>query len=130
MLHIGVTSDSLLVKKAYKEFLEPFEVRKASVLTFIKTLNPHQELNVFELSDPVGLAGSLPELEACILTREVEKGGQMVNDQRAASGLKPVELVFVNMILAEHGAKDKPKNFSNKVSSTHIREYLANQKQK
>jgi len=32
-------------------------------------------VDIFELLDPVGVAGTDESLEACILTREVEKGG-------------------------------------------------------
>lgn len=52
------------------------------------------------IDDPVGVSGTLVELEACILTREVEKGGKMINDVRFKNGLKPLDLVFVDMILA------------------------------
>ena len=83
------------------------------------------KVNIFELADPVGLAGTVPEIEACILTREVEKGGAMINAQRAENGLSQVELVFVNMILADHSPQEV--NYSNKLSSTHIRKYLASE---
>jgi phosphopantetheine adenylyltransferase len=75
------------------------------------------------LSDPIGLAGTHPEMEVCVLTREVEKGGKMINDMRSSTGLKPVDLVFANMILAENEASTL--NFSNKLSSTNIRQYLS-----
>ena len=64
-------------------------------------------------------------MQALVLTREVAKGGTMVNEARERNGLKPVQLVFVDMILSdivEGGAE-----FSNKTSSTHIREYIAKQ---
>ena len=45
------------------------------------------KLVTFELEDPVGPTGTDPYLEALILTREVEKGGKMVNDARATHSL-------------------------------------------
>ena len=48
----------------------------------------------------------------------------MVNDKRAENKLPPLNLVFVDMVLAstsEQGAN----NFSNKTSSSYIRQYLA-----
>ena len=45
-------------------------------------LNPNIQVDIFELNDPVGSAGSDATLEACILTREVEKGGLMINQAR------------------------------------------------
>ena len=75
------------------------------------------------MNDPIGLAGTVPTLEACILTEEVAKGGKMINDKRAAENLPPLQLVFVDMILAE--TKQAEPDYSNKLSSTHIRQYLA-----
>ena len=80
---VGITTDSLLAKKAYAEFLESFEERRHTVLNFCKRLNPNlfnseddtEKLLIVPLSDPVGPTGTDPELEALILTREVEKGG-------------------------------------------------------
>jgi phosphopantetheine adenylyltransferase len=62
------------------------------------------------------------------LTREVEKGGKMVNDAREKNGLGIVDLLFVDMILAD--ADSSEKNYSNKLSSTNIREYLSKQQHK
>ena len=91
----GVTTDALLKKKAYAEFLEPYEARVAAVERFCKKVNPsmfssESKFVTFELSDPVGPSGTDPSLEALILTREVEKGGKMVNDARVANSLAPL----------------------------------------
>lgn len=88
-------------------------------------MNPNIIVDIFPLSDPVGKAVHDTEIEACILTREVEKGGQMVNDARKENGLSELDLVFVNMILVEENNDDHENKFSNKTSSTYIREYIA-----
>ena len=72
------------------------------------------------MCDPVGKAGTDETIEACILTREVEKGGKMVNDERKKNGLKELDLVFVDMILVGEDSSDENR-FSNKTSSTLIR---------
>jgi pantetheine-phosphate adenylyltransferase len=100
-LHCGVTADSLLTKKAYHEQMEPFEVRRAAVEAFLKAFNPKLNFNVFELTDTAGVGGVLPEVQACILTRETAKGGEIVNSIRQEKGLPLCELVFVDMILAD-----------------------------
>lgn len=41
------------------------------------------KLQIIELADPIGPTGTDPDLEGLILTREVEKGGKMINDMRA-----------------------------------------------
>ena len=83
---------------------------------------------VFELEDPVGLAGTDEKIETLVLTREVEKGGKMVNDARVANGLYQLRLVFVDMILASVTEGERATQFSNKISSTYVREYLAKKK--
>ena len=55
---IGVTSDVLLQKKAYAAYLEDFEIRKARVYDFVTRLNPTIKVEIFELKDPVGIAGT------------------------------------------------------------------------
>lgn len=95
---VGITTDSLLAKKAYAEYLEPFEARKHAVLNFCRRLNPklfstesdQDRLIIAPLSDPIGPTGTDPNLEALILTREVEKGGQMINKARQDNGLDPL----------------------------------------
>ena len=95
---VGITTDSLLAKKAYAEYLEPFEARKHAVLNFCRRLNPklfstesdQDRLIIAPLSDPIGPTGTDPDLEALILTREVEKGGEMINKARQENGLDPL----------------------------------------
>ena len=74
-LHIGVTGDALLTKKAYAEHIEPYQERCRIVREFIERLAPNIEAKFFELSDPVGIAGELANIEACVLTKETQKGG-------------------------------------------------------
>ena len=67
--------------------MEPFEVRKAAVESFLKTFNPRLVINVFELTDVAGVGATLPEVQACMLTRETAKGGEIVNQMRRDNGL-------------------------------------------
>ena len=55
----------------------------------------------------------------------------MINEARAKQeGFAPVEFVFVDMVLATKDEGKGAKDFSNKASSTYIREYLEKEKQK
>ena len=125
VLHLGVTSDTLLTKKAYASQIESFETRIGHVKDFLQRLNPHLEVRFFELQDPIGIAADLPELEACVLTKETAKGGQMINDARAEKGMKPLNLVYADMIMTADPSSPRGNQevtaFSNKMSSTLIR---------
>lgn len=126
-LLVGVTSAQLLNKKAYAHLIEDFETRKQNVLGLLGRLNPRLKADIFELSDPVGKAGTDPTIEVCILTREVEKGGHMINEKRKENGLNTLDLVFADMVLCEEDPSEGNK-FSNKTSSTLIRGYVSQKK--
>ena len=120
---IGVTSDGLLKKKKFAQFLQPFETRCKNVRLFLQRQHGNQfKIDLFEINDPVGLAGTDTGISSCVLTQEVAKGGDMINAQRKENGLEPVELVFVDMVKVEETETDA--KFSNKMSSTLIRERL------
>ena len=120
---IGLSSDELLKAKKYAEVLEPFETRATNLKEFLARFS-NLQIEIHALNDPVGPAGTDPNLQAIILTQEVAKGGKMVDEIRQANGLEPLKHVLADMILVskdEEGSK-----FSNKMSSTLIREHLAN----
>ena len=129
-LHCGVTAESLLKKKAYADFIEPFETRKKSVEDLLTRLAPKLKTNIFCLEDACGVGATLPEIEACILTQETKKGGDMINSARQSNGLKPIEHVFCDMVLASRGLEYGANEFSNKTSSTTIRQYIEEEKKR
>lgn len=61
-LNCGVTSESLLSSKSYKEYLEPLHVRIDSVTSFLRAFNPKLKVNIFELTDTAGVGGIYPEI--------------------------------------------------------------------
>lgn len=82
------------------------------------------QADIFELNDPAGRAADDTEIEACVLTKEVEKGGLIINDLRKKNGLPEVVLVFADMVMASEDGDSEGVNFSNKISSTIIRRHL------
>lgn len=131
VLHCGVTSDSLLSKKAYAGLIEPYEVRLERVKDFLAKLAPNIRVEFFELVDPTGIAADLVDLKACVLTKETARGGEMINAAREAKGLAPLALVYADMILTADPSSPRGHaevtSFSNKMSSTNIRQYLSSQ---
>ena len=49
VLHCGVTSDTLLTKKAYASYIEPYQERLQNVKQFLDRLAPHIQVEFFEL---------------------------------------------------------------------------------
>ena len=96
---IGVTGDALLKKKKFAHVLEPFDKRCRNVREFFSRLSePSLMVDIFELVDPAGRAATDEELQACILTRETEKGGVFINNKRAENGLNALTPVFVDIV--------------------------------
>ena len=81
------------------------------------------ELDLFELTDPAGKSATDADLDACILTRESEKGGLWMNNARKQNHLKELPFVFVDMIMVSESQSGTPE-FSNKMSSSLIRNHI------
>ena len=80
------------------------------------------KVDIFALEDPAGQAATDDDLEAVVLTKEVEKGGHIINQKRSENGKNELQFVFVDMILV---SDDQDPKFSNKMSTTLIRNHLS-----
>ncbi len=65
-----------------------------------------------------GAAGVDPTIQALVISRETMKGGIAVNEQRKRRGLKPLDLIVVDILFQS----------SAKLSSTALREAEAQEK--
>jgi pantetheine-phosphate adenylyltransferase len=104
--------------------LEDYETRNTRVKNFIRLLTNNKiDARIYQLNDPCGPAGEIAEIEAVILTAETAKGGAYCNNIRVERGLPISDIVVVDMILNEKEASGEDA-FSNKTSSSYIRQYL------
>ena len=119
---IGISADKLLEKKRNADIIEPWDQRAGYVRDFLQRLRGTTkiELDIFELVDPCGKGATEPDIDAVILTKEVEKGGHMINSQRKENGFKELPFAFVDIIFSE----GKEGDMSAKTSSTYIRDYI------
>lgn len=76
------------------------------------------------IDDPFGPAGYDGDLDAIVVSEETRKGGDMVNAKRAAKGLKILEVDIMKCI----GADGEESEASSKLSSTQMRQWLAEKK--
>lgn len=107
--------------------MESYEKRCQTVKGFLRRLNGEKfEVDVFELQDPAGRAGTDENITACVLTPEVIQGGDIINAKRKENGLAELSLVVVDMVKVSDSEDDK--SFANKMSSTLIRKHLFNDK--
>ena len=130
-LTIGITSDDLLKEKKYREELQGWDTRVASVRKFVQSLQEleapsnlprstassiDESLNgrtlsdIFdnglvvkytEIYDPFGPTITEESISALVISGETRAGGKAVNDRRQEKGWAPVELYEVDVLDAE-----------------------------
>ena len=101
-LAIGVTSSALLSQKSGKEYIQSYKTRSFKLREFLNTIKNSLVLDIFEISDPISKAG-FEDYDAIILTTEVEKAFEVVNETRKKNNLKPLEKFLVNLAEIENG---------------------------
>ncbi|QRV85791.1 cytidylyltransferase domain-containing protein [Ceratobasidium sp. AG-Ba] len=123
-LIVGVTDDSLLVKKANRQYIQSISSRTASVCAFVKVFKPSIECDAVPIEDVYGPTAWDPNIQALVsLTRH-----SAVAQIRSEKSLPPLDLFVIDVIssssvmLPEHDTAALRKD---KLSSTHIREWLA-----
>ncbi|CCF57641.1 hypothetical protein KAFR_0C06450 [Kazachstania africana CBS 2517] len=118
-LIVGLTAEELLVKKRYKDELQSFEKRRASVIHFVNAFKPELRVEIIPLRDICGPTGTVPEIEALVVSRETIQGGELVNKTRKEKGMKELEIHIVNVLGGE-----ETDGWGEKMSSTDIRRMI------
>ncbi|KAF9581880.1 hypothetical protein BGW38_000942 [Lunasporangiospora selenospora] len=121
----GVTDDTMLATKKFKEFLEPLDHRIRSVERFLRTFKRGLIYEVVPIHDIYGPTITDNKLEALMVSKETIKGGAAVNQERQNRDLKPLEIEVINVISSNETTVDE---ISLKISSTYIRQYLSEQR--
>ena len=82
--------------------------------------------NIIPLIDPVGPAGTDPEYQCLVVSKETEKGGFMVNEVREKKGLNPLDVHVIDIVIEKDGelVHGKHQEGDEKMSSTMERQKL------
>ncbi|KAK9815834.1 hypothetical protein WJX72_010497 [[Myrmecia] bisecta] len=99
-IYIGITADALLAKKANKELLESFDMRRDAAVDFVKAVHPGIEVTAGALVDPnePTMAATDERMQALVVSQETISGAEAINQYRREHGLKPLKLVIVNLV--------------------------------
>lgn len=91
---IGLANDALLKTKKHKCFLESTELRQKNLQNLLDTIDADSTLqfDIQEISDPVGPAGVLEDLDAIIVSDETKSGGDYVNKIRQDKNLNLLKI--------------------------------------
>ena len=108
---IGVSSDEF-AKKRGKRLNHDFEKRIDNLKKMIKKEFGNVSYEIARLDGDFGPAVTTGDVGALVASSETQAKGRLLNEMRAKRGLKPVEVIAVELVRAEDGSP---------ISSTRIR---------
>lgn len=106
---VGVTTDNF-ARSLKDHDIEPFEKRREVVRRFLESKGV--KYYIFPIDDPYGPCLDSEEIDVIVVSEETAPRAEEINRLRGERGLRPLEVVVVDMLPAEDG---KP------ISSTRIR---------
>jgi pantetheine-phosphate adenylyltransferase len=109
---IGVCTDDLVDKLRKPHEIAPFAVRVEELKGFLRKHGWLERAEIVPLYDPYGLALTSKHIEAIVVSQETEPRAHEINEKRKANNLQPLNVVVINMVLAEN---------SSPISTTRIR---------
>ncbi|CAO3598091.1 unnamed protein product [Absidia cylindrospora] len=128
---VGITDDSILQSKKHHEWIEATEQRIEQVRRFCKKIRPDMIYDIVPIYDPYGPTITDPTIDALVCSQETLKGGHMVNDERHKRNYSILALRVIDVISATSDSTlGNEANMTDKISSTWIRNYLAQQAQR
>ncbi len=100
---LGITTQVLVMEKLFADIAESFELRKKTVVDYIRDQEWTNRAAFETLDDIYGPAIVDGTIEALMVTPKTVAGGLLVNKARAPRELPPLQLVEVPLKLANDG---------------------------
>ncbi|GLB34701.1 putative cytidylyltransferase-like [Lyophyllum shimeji] len=128
---VGVTDDVLLTKKINRHVMQPLPERIECVRAFLARFRPGIEYEIVPIQDVCGPTGWDPNVQGLVVSRETVSGAEAIATQRAAKSLPPLQTFIIDVISPDSARldhEDMDLMRRTKMSSTFIREWLANKK--
>lgn len=155
---IGITGDKLLEKKKFVDQMQDWDERQRAVERFLlgilelrlptfrlkftnrdsipdtggrvvrQQFESGLAINYDEIFDPFGPTITDPAIAALVVSGETRSGGDAVNDKRGAKGWPSLEILEVDVLIAESEnevpSDSVSESYKGKISSTEIRRKL------
>ena len=115
----------MLKSKKHRELIASTQDRIENVKEFLHTVRRGLEYIVVPITDPYGPTITEPSVQALIVSKETEKGGDACNVERAKRNFPPLAIRIIDVISSDSTAVDGQDMNALKISSTWIREYIA-----
>lgn len=100
---IGLTSDNLVKEKLKKRINNSFEVRKLNLIEIIHSEVRSPLYEITKLEDEFGPLMFSDKVDCMVASTETSYKGAKVNEIRTSMGLTPIDIVSVELKLAQDG---------------------------
>jgi len=98
---IGLSSDQLARELRKNHDIASYEQRLNELRDFLRGAEVFDRAKIVPLDTPYGITLSTTVAEALVVSKETESVGMTINRKREAKGLRPLELVVIDMVPAE-----------------------------
>lgn len=101
---IGLCSDKLVESLMKPHVTAPYKERLEELKEFLFRMGLLERAEILPLNDPFGVTLREGCVEALVVSRETEAMAHRINAERARRGLKPLEIVTIDMVPSENHA--------------------------
>ncbi|UCH02257.1 MAG: phosphopantetheine adenylyltransferase [Candidatus Bathyarchaeota archaeon] len=98
---IGLTTSTMLKMYPKPHKIADYEERKKQLTNFVKSREVLDKVQIVPINDPYGPALDDSTMDALVCSIETADMAKKINKLRTERGLKPLEIIVINMILAE-----------------------------
>jgi len=99
---VGLCSDKFVESLAKPHVTAPYNERLDELKGFLRENGFLERAEIIPLNDPFGVTLSEGCVEALVVSRETEPMAFRINKERTRRGLKPLEIVIIDMVLSEN----------------------------
>lgn len=98
---VGLSSDHLARELRKNHDVAIYEERLRELRDFLRRQGVFDRAKIVPLDTSYGITLSTTIAEALVVSKETEPVGLTINEKRVANGLKPLELVVIDMVPAD-----------------------------
>ncbi len=98
---IGITSDEMVRNKILSRVIEPFHVRKTSVVNYLEEKGHLGRL--IELNDMFGTTKTEKSIDAIVISKKTKANAVKINDWRQKNGFPEMIIIEIPQVLADDG---------------------------
>jgi len=98
---IGISSDQFARSLHKPHKVDPYSKRRLDLERLLKRWNVRSRAVIVPLQDRYGPTVNGSTIDALIVSRRTLKTGEQINSKRIAKGLKPLEIVPIDLLLAQ-----------------------------